>query len=244
MIKAQDKIIKLWPEGVPNSIENSSYIEFNQYDKSGKLLYALNIKDPVLEIFFPPKEKANGSSVIICPGGGYKFLSLHNEGYPVAKWLNSLGITAFILKSRLPSDSIMIDKSIAPLQDAQRAMEIVRKNAGKWKLNPDKTGIIGFSAGGHLAAMLSVHYDEKTYNKTDSISVRPDFTILIYPVISMTHEIAESQSRINLLGKNPEKGKINYFSCEMNINSHTPPAFIVHAEDDNVVPETTASIIL
>ena len=139
-------------------------------------------------------------SIVICPGGGYNHLAYDKEGFKTAQWLNDLGVTAFVLKYRLPNDQIMEDKSLAPLQDAQQAMRIVRSNAKKWNLNPKKIGVLGFSAGGHLASTLSIHYNEKTSAVFDSVSARPDFTILVYPIISMREEITHKGSKKSLLG--------------------------------------------
>jgi acetyl esterase/lipase len=235
LLKAQNDIIKLWPNGIPGAIENPGYSEYPEYHDS-RLYYIYRVTEPELEVFPAPKEKSNGTAVIICPGGGYTLLSFHNEGYPVSEWLNSLGITAFILKSRLPSDKIMKDKSTGPLQDAQRAMEIVRKNAKDLNIDPGKIGILGFSAGGHLAASLSVHYDDTLYKRDDSVSLRPNFSILIYPVITMQDSLTHKGSRENLLGKKPDDQKIRYFSCELNVTENTPSAFLVHAENDQTVP--------
>jgi len=234
-LELQNNIIKLWPDGIPGAIENRDYFEHAEYHDS-KLYYIYRVTKPELEVFPAPKEKSNGTAVIVCPGGGYALLSFHNEGYPVAEWLNSLGITALILKSRLPSDKIMKDKSTGPLQDAQRAMEIVRKNAKDLHIDPGKIGILGFSAGGHLAASLSVHYDDTLYKRDHNVSLRPDFSILIYPVITMKDDLTHEGSRQNLLGEKPDIRKKQYFSCELNVTKNTPPAFLVHAENDQTVP--------
>ena len=196
----QHETIKLWSKTIPGSIHNSSYKE-----EIGKGYHISKVSEPTLTVFKPAKEKANGTSVIICPGGGYAILAFDHEGYKVAKWLNELGITAFILKYRLPSDLIMQNKSIGPLQDVQKAIRLVRRNAKKWNLDPDKIGIMGFSAGGHLASTLSTHFNEKVYAAIDSISARPDFSLLIYPVISMNSKITHQGSKNNLLGENPNE---------------------------------------
>jgi len=227
----QHETIKLWPKTIPGSIQNSSYKE-----EIGKGYHISKVSEPTLTVFKPTKEKANGTSVIICPGGGYAILAFDHEGYKVAKWLNELGITAFILKYRLPSDLIMQNKSIGPLQDAQKAIRLVRRNAKKWNLNPDKIGIMGFSAGGHLASTLSTHFNEKVYAAIDSISARPDFSLLIYPVISMNSKITHQGSKNNLLGENPNEEIVLHFSNELMIDKNTPPTFLVHAVDDKVVP--------
>jgi len=227
----QHETIKLWSKTIPGSILNPSYKE-----EIGKGYHISKVTEPTLTVFKPTKEKANGTSLIICPGGGYGVLAFDHEGYKVAKWLNELGITAFILKYRLPSDLIMQNKSIGPLQDAQKAMRMVRRNAKKWNLDPNKIGIMGFSAGGHLASTLSTHFNEKVYAAMDSISARPDFSLLIYPVISMNSKITHQGSKNNLLGENPNEKTVHHFSNELMIDKNTPPAFLVHAVDDKAVP--------
>ena len=234
LTNAQEKIIKVWPGKIPGAIENSVYKEEDLTNESG--VYRISkVTDPTLTVFAPPKEKANGTAIIICPGGGYEHLAYAHEGVATAKWLNEIGITAFILKYRLPSDLIMKDKSVGPLQDAQEAMRIVRRNAKEWNINPDKIGVIGFSAGGHLASTLCTHYNDEVYN-ADTTSARPDFSILLYPVISMKPDITHKGSRKNLLGSNPTKTEIENFSNDLQVNKNTPPAFIVLAENDKSVP--------
>ncbi len=234
-ISAQKEIIKLWPDGVPGSIEDDTYIEEPVKGKDN-ITRVYRVKDPEIIVYPAPADKATGAAVIICPGGGYHILAIDHEGYNVAEWLNSLGITAFVLKYRLPSDKIMTDKSIGPLQDAQRAMRIVRKDAKKWNVDKDKIGIMGFSAGGHLASTLSTHYDQDVYPAETNISAKPDFSILIYPVISMDPEITHMGSRTNLLGKNPTKDDVVLFSNEKVITKDTPMAYLALAADDKAVP--------
>jgi acetyl esterase/lipase len=180
-------------------------------------------------------EAPGGTAIIICPGGGYGILAASHEGSDVAKLFTQWGITAFVLKYRLPDDSIMIDKTIGPLQDAQRAIQLVRENAAKWNIDPNKIGIMGFSAGGHLAATASTHFNKAVIDNPGNISLRPDFSILAYPVISFTDSLAHIGSRNNLIGKNPSREKIKEFSNELQVTAQTPPAFLVHASDDNGV---------
>ncbi|AVR45600.1 beta-galactosidase [Christiangramia fulva] len=233
---AQTKIFPLWPEKIPGTKTASSYTEEQQLDSEGEVKSLSKVKTPTLAVFLPQQDKANGTAVIICPGGGYSHLAINKEGYKVAEWLNSLGVTAFVLKYRLPSDQIMEDKTIGPLQDAQRALRMVRRNADKWNLDPFKIGIMGFSAGGHLAAMLSTHYDQEVYKVKDSVSARPDFSILLYPVASMQNEITHKGSQESLLGKNASQKKKDEYSNELQVDENTPMAFLVHAADDGAVP--------
>ncbi|MWB94063.1 prolyl oligopeptidase family serine peptidase [Flavobacterium sp. GA093] len=232
---AQKKEIPLW-DNVPDEILSKDYSEKIDYEDNGNIKRVKEVTQPTLTPCLAVPEKSNGTAVIICAGGGYSYLSNYKEGHKVAEWLNSLGINAFVLKYRLPSDLIMKNKAIGPLQDAQQAVRMVRRNAEKWKINPTKIGIIGFSAGGHLASTLSTHYNDKVYDSKDKISARPDFSILIYPVISMENGITHEGSRINLLGKTPSQEEIDKFSNEKQITPDTPKAFLIHATDDKAVP--------
>ncbi|TDE05777.1 alpha/beta hydrolase [Flavobacterium sandaracinum] len=234
-IHAQDQVIPLWEEAIPDAIYDSNYQE-KETSQEGVVQNSTKVVTPTLSIFLPNKSSSNGSSVLIFPGGGYSHLAIDKEGTKVARWLSTIGITAFVLKYRLPNDHIMKNKTIGPLQDAQEAMRYIRRNAKKWNLNKDKIGVIGFSAGGHLAATLCTHYNDILYQASDTFSSRPDFSILIYPVISMNNEITHKGSQNNLLGVSPSVSLIDKFSNEQHVNSETPPTFIIHATDDLVVP--------
>jgi acetyl esterase/lipase len=229
-VYAQDaKQIPLYPNGVPNSKKGpDTYVE---QDMNGRVS---KITEPTLIPFIPEKGKANGTAVIICPGGGYGFLAMTGEGYPAAKEFNKIGVTAFVLKYRLPSDDIMSDKSIGPLQDAQAAMALVRSRAAEWALNPDRIGIMGFSAGGHLASTEGTHFD-KPVIETKGVSVRPDFMILIYPVITFG-DLTHGGSKRGLIGATPTQDKIDLYSNEKQVTANTPKTFIIHAQDDTTVP--------
>jgi acetyl esterase/lipase len=232
---AQQKTMNVWPDGIPGLILNDSYTE-KQTVTDGVISRFEKTTSPMIYIFLPPKEKATGTAVLICPGGGYTALAFGHEGNAIASWLNDNGIAGIILKYRLPSDLIMKDKSIGPLQDAQEAIRIIRRNAAAWNINPSKIGVIGFSAGGHLASTLSTHYNDQVYEVKDSLSARPDFSLLIYPVITMDSAFTHAGSRRNLLGDNPADETIRRFSNELQVNEKTPPAFMVHSGDDQVVP--------
>jgi acetyl esterase/lipase len=228
---AQQKAIPLYPNGVPNSKPApADYIE-----KMDKNSFLSGVTVPTIIPYLVAKDKSNGTAVIICPGGGYVGLSMENEGSDIAKAFNKLGITAFILKSRLPSDSIMVDKTIGPFQDAQRAIQIVRQRAAEWGIDPHKVGIIGFSAGGHLASTASTHFDKAVIDNKDNTNLRPDFAMLIYPVITFGPK-AHIASKENLVGKNASQELIDLYSNEKKVTANTPPTFLVAAEDDNVVP--------
>ena len=234
-INAQNQVLKVWPDGIPGSIQNESYLE-KPTVTNGIVSRYEKVTDPSLTVFLPAAEKATGTAVLICPGGGYTALAFDHEGFAIARWLNDNGIAGIILKYRLPSDLIMKDKSVGPLQDAQEAIRIIRRRAAEWKINPRKVGVIGFSAGGHLASTLSTHFSEKVYDVKDTTGARPDFSLLIYPVISFDASFTHMGSRNNLIGKDPSDDAIKRFSNEMQISVRTPPAFIVHSADDNVVP--------
>lgn len=233
-IHAQQEVIPLWTNTIPGEIKTPEYQEKAIY-KDDILQSSSLVTTPTLSVYAPLKTLSNGTAVVIFPGGGYSHLSMNKEGKKVAEWLNSLGITAFVLKYRLPNDKIMTDKTVGPLQDAQEAIRVVRKNCKKWNIKETAIGLIGFSAGGHLAATLATHYDEKVYESNDTISARPDFALLIYPVISMNTEITHKGSRENLLGNNPTSNLIEKFSNELWVSSKTPPTFLVHASDDSSV---------
>lgn len=226
-IKAQE-IISLYPDKIPNSKTTDIKESFASGMYRGVIV-------PTLEIFLPEKEKATGSAVIICPGGGYSVVVYQGEGVTTAKEFAKNGIAAFVLKYRLPDDSTMLDKKIGPLQDAQQAIKVVRENAAKWGIAPDKIGIMGFSAGGHLASTEATHFKNPLIENSNSTSLRPDFQILVYPVISMQDKLTHGDSRAKLLGSDPTKETIDNFSNELQVDKDTPPAFITHAADDKLV---------
>ncbi|HRQ18276.1 MAG TPA: alpha/beta hydrolase, partial [Agriterribacter sp.] len=226
--------IPLYTGKIPNSTDAAN--EENR--KANELVdsLAFNVSVPTLTVFLPPKDKANGTAVIICPGGGYHVLLTKREGTDVARTFNKLGVTAFVLKYRLPSDKTMKDRSIGPLQDAQRAIQLVRQKAVEWNIDPQKIGIMGFSAGGHLASTAGTHYRDALIENTKSMSLRPDFMLLINPVISFTDSIGHTGSRKNLLGDAPTQKQINLYSNELQVDKNTPPSFLVHSNADSVVP--------
>jgi len=232
---SQPKVVKLWPDGIPGAKSDSSYTEKITMSE-GRIVRCERVITPDLTVYLPEPEKAGGAAVLICPGGGYGGLAFDHEGHAIARWLNDHGVAGIILKYRLPSDRIMEDKSTGPLQDAQEAMRVIRRHASAWKIDPGRTGVIGFSAGGHLASTLSTHYDEKVYQPKDNISARPDFSLLIYPVVSFDEQVTHMGSRNNLIGPDPSEEKIKHFSNELRITGDTPPAFLVHSADDNAVP--------
>lgn len=240
---SQNEILPLWNK-IPDEINTPDYKEKNVV-KEGTIQSVSLVSVPTLSIFIPKEIKPDQTAVLIFPGGGYSHLSMDKEGKKVAEWLNTLGIVAFVLKYRLPSDIIMKNKSVGPLQDAQEAIRYVRMNAAKWNIDPNKIGTIGFSAGGHLASTLATHFDDTVYESKFSISARPDFSILIYPVISMENTTTHKGSQTSLLGKNPSQALLDDFSNEKKVTSQTPPTFLVHASDDGaVIPENSINYYL
>lgn len=230
----QSHVIELWTK-VPNQQESNE----EELIKRGKHLSISNVHKPSITAFLAPKQLSIKKAVIICPGGGYGNLSFDYEGLDFAKWLNSKGISAFVLKYRLPNSPSIIAPYKAPIQDLQRAIRIVRFNAEKWHIDSNQIGVLGFSAGGHLVSTAGTHFNDSFYEKTDSIdslSVKPSFMSLIYPVISMQKSITHKGSKFNLLGKEPSKEIVNYFSNELHVTSNTPPTFIIHSTNDSVVP--------
>ena len=232
MAKAQQEM-PLYANEVPNyiSVPNT---QKSVTDKNG-ILRISEVSVPTLTLYSPPKGKSNGTCVIICPGGGYSILAASHEGSDVANEFNKIGVTAFVLKYRIPNDKAQVNKTIAPLQDAQQAIRTVRKDAIKYGINPNKIGIMGFSAGGHLAATASTHFVKPVGENADETNVRPDFSILVYPVITMK-EFGHQGSSQQLIGKNPSTELIELYSNENQITKETPPVFLVHAGDDNAVP--------
>ena len=237
-ISNAQQTIPLYSGKIPNS-----KISINEEQITANALVdtvTRNVSIPTLTIFLPLKNLSKGSAVIICPGGGYGGLLTKREGSDVARAFAKLGVTAFVLKYRLPNDAIMEDKSIGPLQDALQALKMVHQNALKWNIDASKIGIMGFSAGGHLASSAGTHFDTQIIENAENIDLRPSFMVLINPVISFSNEIGHIGSRNNLLGKLPSPEKMTFFSNELHVNPSTPQTFLVHTADDTVVsPENS-----
>ena len=225
-------VLPLYTGTIPNSIP-SGVQETTTTDNGN--VHISNVVQPSLTVYVPPAGTANGTSVVVCPGGGYSFLSMTNEGTEIAQRLNGMGITVFILKYRLPNDATQPDKSIAPLLDAQQALRLVRQQAPKYNLNPERIGLMGFSAGGHLAATAGTQFARPVGASPGPASVRPAFLMLIYPVISFSDSLAHGGSRANLLGPNPPAAQLVRFSADRQVTAQTPPTFLVHAQDDGTV---------
>ncbi len=235
--------IPLYDGKIPNNKEGIKNTEYTETDDD-RVKRVFEISEPTLTVYKPKIQDKRGISIIICPGGGYHILSIDKEGREIAHSLNEMGITAFVLKYRIPSNNKNVDKSVAPLMDAQRAVQLVREQAKRWGIDKNKIGIMGFSAGGHLAAAASTQYINVLIGNTLQTSLRPDFSVLAYPVISFDEKLTHKGSRDNLLQDASLKNNkfytsteqaVTYFSAEKNITSQTPPAFIFHSQDDNVV---------
>ena len=219
----QNHIIPLWEGDIPNS-KKSDLKEIQYITNSLRIGKVIN---PTIEVYLPSKQNANGKAVMICPGGGYNILAYDKEGTDIAKWLNGHGIAGIVLKYRLPEEESNITPHLSPLMDAKRGMELIRLKAKDWGIDVDKVGVIGFSAGGHLASTLGTHFDDAN---------RPNFMALLYPVVSMKMDYTHKGSRTKLLGENPSEELISYYSNELQVKENTPPTFIVHAQDDKAVP--------
>ncbi|WP_034761496.1 alpha/beta hydrolase [Chryseobacterium gregarium] len=227
---AQEKI-SVWPKG---QMPNSKGLQLKTEEKDGRIV---QIKETELFAFLPPKEDRKQMSVIIIPGGGYYKLTYDLNGFQIAKWFNTLGISAFVLNYRLPISPDVKQSELAPLQDIQAAIKYLRKNAEHYGISPDQVGVIGTSAGGHLAAMVSNIPTDYTGLKGDwtMIPTIPDFAILVSPVIDMG-EFAHVGSRNSLLGENASPEKIKEYSMQNRVTEKTPPTLLVHAQNDKTVP--------
>lgn len=226
--------VNLYSGKIPNSKE----VPDNETSETKDGIQRISkISRPTLTIFpLDKKSSKKYPAVIICPGGGYRINAMNHEGTDVAKEFNTFGVVAFVLKYRIPSDETMINKEIGPVQDVQQALRYVRENAANWNVDPALVGILGFSAGGHLASTASTHFRHNYIEGSSSVNLRPDFSILIYPVISFNDSIGHKGSRDQLLGTNPTPEKIKEYSNDRQITPDTPPAFLVHASDDKAVP--------
>lgn len=234
MSQAQDYILPLWKDSIPNQRITSEQERSARTD----ILRLENVQKPTLTCFFPSDSMNTRKAVIICPGGGYRSLSFEMEGTDVAQWLKDKGINVFVLKYRLPTSKSLIIPHKAPIQDLQRAIRLVRSKAEAWNISENNIGVMGFSAGGHLASTLGVHYNTETYSHRDvldSLHARPNFMALIYPVINMDAQFAHKGSVNNLLGQELSEALLKYYSNEKHIDALTPPTFLVHATDDQGV---------
>ena len=226
------EVINLWPDdAIPNAIAGATIPEKSTME--GGILRISQVTVPTITAYLPDKEKMTGAAVMVCPGGGYAMLAAGHEGNDIAKWLNDMGVVAFVLKYRLPNPAIMTNQQEVPLMDAMQGMTLIRQNAAKYGIDPNKIGVMGFSAGGHLASTLATHYHR---GANASERAKPNFAILMYPVITFG-EKAHAGSRKNLLGKlESSPDRVAYYSNELQVSDQTPPTFLVHSENDKTVP--------
>lgn len=232
---AQVQTLPLW-EGTPPLQKK---MDLQEEVRQEGIIRIANVQTPTIEVYLPAKQIATGKAVVIFPGGGYGILAYDWEGTDFAKWLNAQGIAGIVVKYRLPISESLTDPKEVPLMDAQRAIRLVRQNASAWNIDPAQVGVMGFSAGGHLASTVSTQYDhdvERPKDAIDALSARPDFSVLVYPVISFRDAAVHSGSRKNLIGENASQELMDRFSGELNVNAQTPPTFLVHAQDDKGVP--------
>lgn len=222
------KTIELYKGDIPGAIGTAPE------PKDGNQFWITSVSRPSLAYY--PANENSGTAIIVCPGGGYAGLTYMFEGTMTAQWLSSKGISAFVLKYRLPDDKYMKDRKNGPLQDVQQAIRYVRANAKEYGIDPNKIGVIGFSAGGHLASTISTHYNDNIYKSEYNVSARPDFSILIYPVITLDPAETHAGTREALIGKDADKALTDKYSSHLQVTEDTPPAFLVHALDDNLVP--------
>ncbi len=218
-------VVPLYPQEYPQVIPDDKK---EVVDEGGRIRY---VHYPTLTVYLP--EKPAGCGIVVCPGGGYWLLAAKHEGREIAEMLNSMGVAAFILKYRLPPDY----PHPMPLNDAQRAIRMVRANADKWGVKPDRVGILGFSAGGHLASTAATHFDSGRPHgdEIDRQSCRPDFAVLCYPVITFTQPYCHAGSRAQLIGPNAAEEMRTYLSSELQVTSETCPTFLFHSQDDKGV---------
>ncbi len=242
LLAMSQTVIPLYKDSIPNSKPAK---DEEKSEQSNGILIISKVSKPTLSIFLPSKEKATGTALVIYPGGGYGIVAAGHEGIDIAKKFNEMGVAAFVVKYRIPNSQTMINPEIGPLQDAQQAIKVVREGAKDYNIDPNRIGIMGFSAGGHLASTAGTHFYKAVIANANNTSLRPDFMILIYPVISFTDSLAHMGSRDNLIGKNPPAEKIKEYSNELQVTSKTPPAFLVHAsDDDGVKPQNSIAFYL
>jgi acetyl esterase/lipase len=235
LASAQEHTLPLWPGILPLQKDTSLREEVVRQG----ILRISNVQTPSLEVFLPTQQIATGEAVVIFPGGGYGILAYDWEGTDFAKWLNSQGIAGIVVKYRLPLSTSLTDPKEVPLLDAQRAIRLVRQHAEAWHINPTQVGVMGFSAGGHLASTLSTAFLHRAIppeDVIDELSARPDFSILVYPVISFQDAPTHGGSRKNLIGDPANPELVQRFSNELQVTTNTPPTFLVHAQDDKAVP--------
>ncbi len=228
MLVAQDKVLKVWPNGAPN--DNGMKEPEEKYDG----VRVRNVSEAEMYVYLPETAKNTGAAVLICPGGGYSIEAMDHEGYEIAEFLKEKGVAGIVLKYRLPYGHHEI-----PSCDTRNAMRIIRQNAKEWGIEPGKVGIAGSSAGGHLASTVGTVFDlgnKDSSSPVEQQSCRPDFMLLLYPVITFDEDFGHMGTRDNLIGKGHDIALIRKYSNELNVSANTPPTFLVLADDDKAVP--------
>lgn len=247
---AKPQVIELWPAGAPDApkeVKPEVHRERGNPEKPNRSFS--NVHEPTITVYLPTKEKATGTAVIICPGGGYGGLAIDHEGHDIARWFSEIGVAGVVLKYRLPRPKGHVYPHHTPLMDAQRAMRLTRHHAKDWNVNSSRVGVMGFSAGGHLASTVTTHFDRKdiplgTDDAISKLSAKPDFAVLIYPVISFHSDIGHGGSRKNLIGSSPSKELVDRYSNELNVTKATPPTFLLSTSDDGVKSENSVRFYL
>ena len=236
-LNAQDKVLKVWPNGAPN------HNGMDEPEEKFEGARVRKVSEAEMYVYLPEKEKNTGAAVVICPGGGYWIEAMDHEGYQMAEWLQERGVAGIVLKYRLPYGHHEI-----PSGDARQAMRIVRNNAKEWGIHSEKIGIAGSSAGGHLASTVGTRFDygnSESQNPLEKISSRPDFMLLLYPVISFNEEFGHMGSRKNLIGEGNDWKLVEKYSNELHVTPETPPTFLVLADDDkSVIPRNSVEFYL
>lgn len=244
-VSASDEVVRLWPGRAPGyrGTKIARKVNNQSEDPAHNDRWVTGIDEPVLVVRRPARP--NGSAVLLVPGGGYGFLAYDNEGTEQAAWLNARGVTAFILLYRLPGEA-WDQRGLVPLQDAQRAMRVIRSGAATFGVDPARVAVLGFSAGGHLAGSLATRHGESVYpavDAADRLSARPDLAALIYPVVNLDAAFTHAGSRDNLLGPNASAQALRHGSVEQRVTAETPPLFLVHAADDGLVPVANSLVL-
>jgi acetyl esterase/lipase len=237
--------LPLWPGEPPGAKRPEAPEETEERDG---LLLVGKIQSPSIRTYLPDPDKATGAAVVILPGGGYSIVAMRHEGYDVARWLNSIGIAAIVVKYRVSNDPAYGYQHPIPLMDARRAIRLTRSRAQEWGIDPERIGVLGFSAGGHLASTTGTLFDQQLMvrdrDAIDRLPSRPNFMVLIYPVISTTKPFGHAGSKTNLLGTEPDHDLVRLLSSELNVTDLTPPCFMVHSHDDPVSSENSVYFYL
>ena len=242
MLAGEPVEIPLWPAGSLPKLSDAGPEGITNRGTSMLDRAVSNVTIPTLTVYLPEGNQTNTIAVVICPGGGYARLAIDKEGHDVARWLNTIGVAGIVLKYRLPRPELAVGQKPWPIQDGEQAIRLVHSRATEWKIDPHRVGLMGFSAGGHLASTVGTHLDQAqpaTTNAVERLSARPDFMVLVYPVISMKEPITHQGSLFYLLGATPDPKLVEFYSNESQVTSRTPPTFLVQARDDRVSIENS-----